>query len=236
MHFQPSTDCRQLPLPGSALLYRSCEKAAWGLGFWPISLKDDFPILQRGRTCTEEVHAGNWDGLSQQGNPGADVALLCFPSLVCPVASLRPFPLVGPEHLPSVPLLMPIVSSCCHSWWALGNNVAGTQSFWGKCKLQAAPSPSVFSSESSISESWTGDRVLWRRAGFRSVPRSQALAVQKWDFLKRGHAARAGRKRALAEADAPAFLSLEESCSHQTSAVPQTIPSFGETRTAHRGP
>lgn len=214
MHLQPGTDCPQLPLPGFALplsqLGEGCLRSGV-LVYLPERWLPHSAVWEDGRTCADEVHAGN--GSAGQGNQGADVALFCFLSLVCPMASLRPFSLLV--------LNIYLYSSCLCLLFLPAvtcGGLLGTQSFWGKCKLQAAPSPSVFSSESSVSESWTGDRVLWRRAEFRSIPGSQALAVQKWDFLKRGHSARAGRRRALAEADAPAFLSLKESCSNQTSA------------------
>lgn len=219
--FNPAqTACSFLSL-GLLSLCPSWEKAAWDPGFRPISLKDDFHILQCGRMCADEVHAGN--GSAGRATRGVDVALLCFLSLVCRGQPQSFSLLVLNIYLYSSFLwLLFLPAVTC-------GGLLGTQSFWGRCKLQAALSPSVFSSESSsVSESWTGDRVLCSRAEFRSIPSSQALAVQKWDFLKRGYLARAGRKGAFAEADAPAFLALKESCSNQTSAVPQTIPSFGE--------
>lgn len=67
----------------------------------------------------------------------ADIFLFYSWLVLCPVASLSSLPqLVLNLYLSfAFPLhLFHCFSSCCHLRWAWG-----TQSFWGKCKLQAAP-------------------------------------------------------------------------------------------------
>lgn len=218
-------------LSGFALCHR-CEKAACDLSFCPISLKDDFPVLPRRRTIADEVHAGN--SSAHRAAEGADVFLFYSPFWVCPGTSLSSFLLLALNlylYLFICFCLPLLFLSCCHLWWAWGTMLPEHSAFEGNVNCRRPWVPSVFSSESSISESSSGDRALRRHAEFRNPPCSQALVVQKWDFLKRGHSEGRGEEGHF---EKQMLLASEGKCSNQSSALSQTIRSFGERQTKHR--
>lgn len=78
-------------------LSHSCEKSACDLCFCPISLKDDFHILQCGRMLTDEVHAEN--GSARQGSGGGRCLSVLFSIFSVPCGKPQFFS-VEPESLP----------------------------------------------------------------------------------------------------------------------------------------
>lgn len=111
----------------------------------------------------------------------------------------------------------------------LGNNVAGTQSFWGKCKLQAALSPVCFLigkqhfrelnwRQGSVKTCRVQEYSLFPGPGCVEVGLSEEGAL--WDGGEVKGTFRSGCSRLR-----------KESRSNQSSAVLQTIRSFGGRET-----
>lgn len=196
-------DCLQFPLIGVCsssitVVRRLCVISIFVLSLWKMT----FTFSSLGWSPMKSV--------LEMAQPcwaaeGADVFLFYSSFLMCPVASFSSFSLLV-LNLYLYSSLTPIVFfSCCHLRWARGTMLQEHRAFEGNVNRRRHWVPSVFSSESSISESWTGDTAWRRHAEFRNIRCSQALVVSKWDFLKRGHSGRDGSKGALSEADAPGF-------------------------------
>lgn len=176
--FQPSTDCLQFPLvricSSSLTVVRSLHViyvfvlSPWKMTFTFCSvggcslMKSMLKMAQPGKAAE-----------------GADVFLFYSRFLVCPVVSLSSLLSLNLYLYFFFLLLTPIFFffKRCHLWWAWGTMLQEHRAFEGNVNCSPHWVLSVFSSESSILECWTGDRALRRRAEFGNIPCSQALAV-----------------------------------------------------------
>lgn len=155
--------------PALLPLHPSWDMAACDLCFCPISVKDDFHTLQWPNSC--------WEWLSQaRQQSGHRHFSVLF--LTCSVPCGKPsfFASVGPEPLPfflfSPPHLSHCFLSCCHLRWAWG-----TQSFSGKCKLEAALRSVCFLIGKQHLRALRWWQGLQRQAESRNIPCSQAPVV-----------------------------------------------------------
>lgn len=216
---------------GLLSLYHSCEKAACDLYFCPISLKDDFHILQRGRTVTDEVHAAN--GSAVQGSGGGRCLSVLFSIFTVPCGKALVLFLCWSWTLTFIPFLfwLPLLFFPAVTRGGLGEQCCRIIELWRECKFQAAPRPVCFliGKRHFAELNWHRGSAKTRRVQEYSLfpgPGSAEVGLSEEEALGEGGEERGTRRSRCS------WLG-KESCSNQGSAVSQTIHSFGERQTKH---
>ena len=229
MYFPPSTDCLQFPLDIVCSLSTLVVRRLHMICIFVLS-----PWKMIFTFSSDQVSAGN--GSAGWGSRGFSL-LFSIHSVPCgkPQLSLNPY-------LNSLFIYLFIHSfihfaylycffSCCHLPWAWGTVLQEHRAFEGNVNCRQHWVPSVFSSESSISESWTGNRALRRQAQVQEYSLFPGPGCVEVGLSEEGGLWEGGEGKGTFRSRCSWLR--KESRSNQSSAVLQTIHSFGERQTKH---